>query len=246
VNLSMPKSFPQKEFQEFAKFAGKLFPKIFSDENLSDPLQKHMHFQRAWLAVCYRYRACSEYNASFKTILAGTNDLWREWGADEELNYKIEQCLYYFFVSGLSVFESLGFCLYFVGGMMDPNKFPMSDPRKITLKSTVSAFEATSPGSPISRNLRSLLKNSTFKQIEDIRNILAHRITGRRNVRSYGNTDSDGVYTQIREEIWHIPGSDKEFIFDEDLIQRYLDEITGLLKLLISAAMKFVKAAKND
>jgi len=246
MKLLMPQTFPKEIFQEFAETAGNFFPEILSDDNLSDTFQKREHFQRAWLAVCYRYRACSEHNESFKIILANTSDLWREWGADEEQNYKLEQCLYHFFMSGLSVFESLGFCLYFVAGMIDPQKFPyVSDPRKITLKTMVSALEAGFPDSAITKNFRDLLNNATFTQVDDIRNILAHRLTGRRNVHSYGNTDSDGVYAQTRKEIWHIQGSDKELLFDEGLIQRYFDEITELLTGLISAALEFVKAARR-
>jgi hypothetical protein len=78
------------------KLASSFFPEVLS-ENFGDPSEKHEHFQRAWLAVCYRYRACSEYNAAFKTLLTNASDLWREWTADEEQNYEVEQCLYHFF-----------------------------------------------------------------------------------------------------------------------------------------------------
>jgi hypothetical protein len=234
--------FPQDLFQEFAKYAGNLFPEILSDKNQNDPLQRRDHFQRAWLAVCYRYHACFEHNVAFKAMLADTSDLWREWGADEEQNYRVEQCLYHFFVNGLSVFESLGFCLYFVAAMIDPNSFPyVNDPRKITLKNTVSALETHFPGSAVARNFRELLNDATFTQVDDIRNILVHRLTGRRHIRSYDNADLSGEYAHRREEFWHLPGSDKELVFDEGLIQRYFDEITRLLTALIQAALEFVK-----
>lgn len=251
MNLSMPSTFPHDIFQEFAKFAGNFFPDILSDENLCDPFQKRQHFERALLAVCYRYRACSEYNIAFKALFSNTSDLWREWGADEEQNYKVEQCLYHFFMNGLSVFESLGFCLYFVGSMIDPKHFPeVSSPRRIKLETTVSKFEAGFPNALITNNLRELLKNSMFTEIRAIRNILAHRLSGRRNIRSYGNIDSDGTYTHTRKEVWHIPVSNeelvfKELVFDEELIQRYFDEVTRLLTTLISASLEFVKSQKR-
>ena len=53
MNLSMPPTFFQDVFQEFARFAGNLFPEIFSDGNLRDPFQKRELFQSAWLAVYY-------------------------------------------------------------------------------------------------------------------------------------------------------------------------------------------------
>ncbi len=246
MSLSMPQTFPECEFQEFAKYAGNFFPEILSEKNLSDPYQKREHFQRALLAICHRYRVCSEQNAAFKAIIDDAGDLWREWGADEEQNYKVEQCLYYFFLSGLSVFESLGFCLYFVAAMIEPIKFPhVMDPRKITLKATVSAFETSFPSGKITGDLKELLSNVTFKEIEDIRNILSHRLTGRRYIQSCGNTDPNGVYTHSRKEFWHLPGSDRELIFDEGLIQRFFDEMTRLLTGLIQAALEFVKTANK-
>jgi hypothetical protein len=246
MNLSMPPTFPLSVFHEFAKFAGSFFPGILSDENLRDPFQKREHFQRAWWAVCYRYRACSEHNTAFNTLLTNTSDLWREWAADEEQNYEVEQCLYHFFMSGLSVFESLGFCLYFVAGMIDSKHFHfLSDPRKIKLKTTISAFEIAFPDATITRKLRELFSDPVFKEIDEIRNILAHRLTGRRHIRNYGSTDPGGVHTQTREEFWHIPGSGKELVFDEGLIQRYFDEITRLLTTLISASLEFAKALRK-
>lgn len=139
MNFAMSPTFPQSTFQEFGKLASSLFPPILSDENLNDPCQKLLHFQRAWLAVRYRQRACSEQNEAFKLLFtdAMASDLWREWSEGEEHHYELEQCLYNFFMDALSVFESLGFCQYFVGAMIDPKNFPnVSNPKYITLKVT--------------------------------------------------------------------------------------------------------------
>lgn len=248
MNFSMPSTFPQDSFQEFGELASKFFPSILSDENLEDSFQKLWHFQRAWLAVRYRYRACSEHNEAFKTLFvnARASDLWREWSEGEEHHYKLEQCLYHFFMNALSIFESLGFCLYFVGGMVGPKHFAnVCNPKHITLKATRSAFEVAFPYASITNHLRQLLKYPEFSKIELIRNILAHRLSGRRNVRSPGIIDSDGTYTQTREEIWHIPGLNEELVFDEELIQHHFNEVTRLLTMLISASLDFVKEKKT-
>lgn len=243
MNFSMPSTFPQDTFQEFRKLASK----FFSDENLCDPFQKQRHFELAWFAVRYRYRACSEHNEAFKALLDNATDLWREWGADEEQNYRLEQCLYHFFMNCLSVFDSLVFCLYFVGGMVDPKHFAhVSNPKSITLKTTTTAFMAAFPHASINNHLRELSKDSEFSKIEATRNILAHRLTGRRNVHSCGTTDSGGTYTQTREEIWYIPGSNEELAFDENLIQRHFEEVTRLLTTLISASLEFVQSEKRE
>jgi hypothetical protein len=243
MNFSMPPTFPQDIFQEFGRRASELFPAILTDEDLDDPLQKRMHFERAWSAVRFRYRACSEYNEAFKALLVNGSDLWRAWSADEEQNYKMEQILYQFYMSALSVFDSLGFCLYFIGGMVSSKHFPnVRNPEHITLRATISAFTAAFPHASISNYLAGM-KDTEFSKIKKIRNILSHRLIGRRTIRENGSTHSDGTYTHTREEAWYIPGSDEKLIFDEELIQRPFDEATRLLITLISASLEFVESA---
>jgi len=247
VTFSIPSTFPYDAFQEFGKLASNLFPAVLSDENLDDPFQRQQHFERAWLAVRYRYRASSEQNEAFKALIENNTDLCREWVADEEQNYKQEQCLYHFFMNCLSVFDSLAFCLYFIGAMIDPKHFShVSEPKNITLKTTINAFASAFPNAPITNHLRKLSEDQEFKRIGTIRNILAHRLTGRRNVHSSGTTHADGTYTQTREEIWYIPGSNEKLEFSEKLIQQHLEEATRLLTTLISVSLEFVKSEKRE
>ena len=84
-----------------------------TDEDLNDSFQRLRHFHRAWEAVRYRYRIRAECNAEFKARQR-ERALWRVASTDEEQNYKLERCIYLFFMSGLSAFESFGFCLYFL------------------------------------------------------------------------------------------------------------------------------------
>src|SRR5438270_8513013 len=115
MDIVMPPAFPENDFRAFFTAAARFFPELLSSENLSDPLERRRHFELSWQAVRYRYRICAECNDEFKSLLSKASEHWREWGADEELNYNLERCIYIFFVSGLSVFESFGFCLYFLG-----------------------------------------------------------------------------------------------------------------------------------
>jgi len=57
-------------------------------------------------AVRYRYRLCTECSEEFKALLANPSETWQAGWGDEELMYKLERCIYVFFMSGLSVFES--------------------------------------------------------------------------------------------------------------------------------------------
>ena len=244
----MPPAFPRTEFQEFGKLASTFFPPALSDGDPDDPLQRRLHFQGAWLAVCYRYRACAEQSATFTTLFnkAMASDLWREWSEGEDHNYELEQCLYGFFMNALSVLESLGFCLYFVGAMIDSKNFHnVNRPRCITLKTTHAAFGSAFPNASATVWLTEMFEDPAFIRIDTIRNLLAHRLTGRRNIRSSAAIHPDGTYTQSREELWYIPGLSEEIVFDEKLVQRHFDDVTRLLTAFISASLKFVKSGQR-
>jgi hypothetical protein len=75
MNLRMPAPFPRERFQEFGRRAAAWFPEMLSTEDLDDRSQKGRHFERAWLAVAYRYRSCAEYNEEFKELLRGASTM---------------------------------------------------------------------------------------------------------------------------------------------------------------------------
>jgi hypothetical protein len=232
MDFVMPTTFPEAEFRAFGLSADSFFPHLMSDKNLFDPLERRRHFDWSWQAVRYRFRICTECNDQFKALLANPSESWRAGWGDEELTYKIERCIYIFFMSSLSVLESFGFCLYFLGAALRPSDFPHFDkPKKITLEATSKAFMTAYPKASITKRLAELLQEPEFTWIERLRNILAHRVSGRRSVRG-------------EEDTWHIPGSPKKLTFDEQMIQRELDEITSMLTVLTTAAREFAEVHK--
>lgn len=240
--LQMPPGFPTTPFLKFGALAGALFEPALSDAALWDPWERDRHFDRAWRAVRYRYRTCSDCNDEFRALLAGSSALWREWSEDEETNYKLERTIYGFFTSGLSVFESLAFALYFVGGMLRPDMFQhIGTPRRISLATTAKAFTAAFPHALIAQRLATLPHATAFTDIDEVRNILAHRLSGMRNIRHTGTTHADGSYEYERQELWHVPGRTARLTFDADMLQRHLDGIASLLTALIEAALEFVE-----
>lgn len=114
-----------EEFRAFGLATGPFFPKAISDENLNDPLRRRLNFDWAWQAVRYRYRGASKANEEFKALLADPPEQWAAGWGDEEFAYKLERCIYTFFVSGLSVFDSFAYCLHFLGHSIAPVSFPM-------------------------------------------------------------------------------------------------------------------------
>lgn len=212
-------------------------------KNLSDPLEKRRQFERSWQAVRYRYRSCAECQVEFKALLDNASEAWWATGlGDEELTYKLERFICLFFTSGLSVFDSFAFCLYFLGHAIQPGTFPdVANPRNITRKATSKGFNAAFPRAAITGLLAGLSQDAGFSIIDEVRNLLGHRLSGRRSVRGKITIKPDGTHTQTHEETWHIPGLSQKLEFDEDMLQRLLDEITRLLTTLASAAREFAE-----
>jgi len=246
MNFTMPLTFPDSEFRAFGIAAGNFFPGLLSDEVLYDPQEKRRHFDLAWQAVRYRYRICSECNDEFRALLDNPSDAWQSGWGDEELTYKLERCIYVFFMGGLSVFDSFALCLYFLGNTIQPPAFAdVANPRNITRSSTQKAMSAAFPQDAITGLLSALSQDTRFSTIDTLRNLLAHRISGRRSVRSSGTLNKDGTYTtDFHEETWHIPGTPGKLLFDKDMLQRHLADITDLLCSLATAARTFAESHK--
>jgi hypothetical protein len=249
MSLEMPPSFPRSNFQRFGEYAVEFLPKPLSDEWLSDELQRRQQFDRAFEGVLYRYRSCSEANDEFVTLVRGADETWGENGADRELAYRLDRSLYAFYTNGLSIFESFGFCLYIIGSALRGQGFPYASlPRKINLRETKTALAKTFSPALIADRLQSLLTSDEFKRLEEIRNILAHRVSGMTTAQysstvEYNNPidwKSVGNYSiYTKEEFWYLPGTNKQR-FDQDLTQRTLDWITSILVGLIDSAVDFL------
>jgi hypothetical protein len=243
MDIVMPPAFPETEFRAFGLASSKFFPALLSDEALFDPQEKRRQFDWSWQAVRYRYRSCAECNDDFKVLLSNPSEEWKAGWGDEELTYKLERCIYIFFMSGLSVFDSFAFCLYFLGHAIQPGTFPeVAKPRNITRTATSKAFSAAFPQAAITRLLASLSRDVGFSVVEDVRNLVGHRICGRRTVRGLSTLHADGkVTTDLHEETWYIPGAAEKLGFDEEMLQTQLNNITPLLTSLAAAAHDFAE-----
>jgi hypothetical protein len=244
MDITMPASFPEDEFRAFGIAASHFFPDLISDEALLDPLEKRRHFDWSWAAVRYRYRSCAECNDEFRQLLDNPSEMWQAGWGDEEMSYRLERCIYIFFMSALSIFDSFAFGLHFMGNAIQPAAFPdVASPRNITRGVTQKAMQAAFPNDALTSLLGSLASDARFKAVDQIRNLLGHRISGRRSVRSSSTLNKDGSYsTDFHEETWHIPGAAGKLVFDRDLLQRHLDDVTALLSLLAGAARAFAES----
>jgi hypothetical protein len=241
MDISMPPDFPTTDFRAFAIAAQGFFPKLLSDEDLNDP-QELRHFPWTGQAVRYRYRLCYDSSEEFSALLINPNEAWSKISIDEELSYRLERCIYVFFISGVSIFDSLTFCLYFFGNALRPANFRYVDePKKTTLKATTSAFASSFGQANITERLRELSEQPEFTALEQWRNILAHRLAGRRSMRSSRTVLRDGTDESTRDERWYMPGPDQKLTFSEEMLRRQLQAITTLLVPLTSASRQFAE-----
>lgn len=240
----MPPSFPMDGYRAFGLATRSLFPKTLSDEDLNDPLHRRTHFDWAWQAVRYRYRSAAECSEEFQALLANPSEMWQAGWGDEELTYKLERSIYTFFMNGLSVFDSFAYALYFLGHAVQPAAFfDVAKLRNITRKATCKAFGAAFPQEPITKLLARLSSDAKFGAIDELRNILGHRLSGRHSVRSSGTMNRDGTFTtDFHEETWHIPGAAVSLTFGPEMLQRVLDDVADLVKALTAAALQFAES----
>lgn len=240
-DISLPESFPSEEFRAFGVAAKKWFHPILSDEDLADEAQRRLHFDWSWQAVRYRYRSCAESNEEFKQLFANPSDMWTAGWGDEELNYKFERCIYQFFTAAVSIFDSFAFCLYYLGNGLRPDVFPkVEKPRGIRWTETMKGWKTAFPDGKLTDLLVAMPQDPRYATVDLVRNIVGHRVSGRRNVRASSTIHADGTTTEWREETWYLPGTTEKMVFDEDMLQRWLDGIALVLSSLISAAREFI------
>lgn len=240
IDISMPAEFPMRTFRLFGIAASRFFPAIGSREWLLDQ-SSTTHFKWSWQAVRYRFRTCSECANEFRALVGSASEDWLKGNEqNEELTYRVERCIYNFFANALSVFESFGFCLYFLGSEIRPPDFPsVKNPRQITLKATVEKYKHVFPQATISKLMADLLTSREFCRVEVIRNVLAHRLSGRKSVRSWTTVRKDKIVKSRTEITWHIPGSSETLNFSEEMLHIEFRGLTRRLRPLIANARSF-------
>ena len=99
------------------------------------------------------------------------------------------------------------------------------------------------PNDAITGLLSGLSQDTRFSTIDAFRNLLAHRLSGRRSVRSSGTLNKDGTHTtDFHEETWHIPGATGKLVFGTDMLERQLADVTDIVSALATAARTFAES----
>jgi hypothetical protein len=166
----IPSDFPRSIFNAVIERVLKGNDQKFHSPHIDD-------FHDAWFAVGYRFFTCTEHDREFTASInrAGIDPPRLE-------HYIQERELFGFFISGLASLESFAYSCYALGAILDVNNFSTSNPRSITLKSTIDRFLRYYPGGSLTLRLDQLRNETEFKDWSDTRNILAHRLLPPRQI----------------------------------------------------------------
>jgi hypothetical protein len=113
VGMKTPEFFPKEPYESIHERM------VSKKDEEKEPWKQ---FAWAWNAVVYRFESCNEYNKAF------TNSVKKYGNSPEQPEkYKQEKYLFNFFVTGLSIIESLLYGLYMISHFIKPNSFPVSE-----------------------------------------------------------------------------------------------------------------------
>jgi hypothetical protein len=93
--------------------------------------------------------------------------------------YRQDHDLFGFVVSSLSAIECVYFAAYCIGSLLKPTDFPLSRPASLKFypQDVSKRFQLAFPGDMLTDAMRAVLGDPEYKQLRDLRNVLAHRGT---------------------------------------------------------------------
>jgi hypothetical protein len=157
-DIVMPPAFPSTEFRAFLQAASQFFPAPLSDKVLDDPQEKRKR-SGTLIGRGTRYATATAVAPSVKANSGRCSPMRVKHGGpdgvNEEFTYKLERCIYLFFMGALSVSDSFAFCRYFLGHAIQPGAFPQRGQKR----QAAAPFTAPGTFAAASRKAEILLKN---------------------------------------------------------------------------------------
>jgi hypothetical protein len=181
IGLNMPGDFPKAEYESLHKHVITRNGKSKIDGTVLD------QFRGGWNAVAYRFRAMAEHDDSFVKAIkeaAGNQTM--------ENRYVQERELFGFFVTGLSVIESIGYATFAISSIISAADFSMQTDRQkraVTPEALASKLTSFCPHESISNTWNGFLQKAEFTEWKKIRNTLAHRTSPPRLVTNSASID---------------------------------------------------------
>ena len=162
-------------------------------------------FSLGWNGLAYRYRAMVEYDEQFTTSV-------KEFGNSPpfEERYKQGKALFSFFVNAVSIIDCFFFSAYCIASILKPDEFPLSKSKDLKFypEDVKRDFATRFPKDNLSIALGLCLDESTYKEINSIRNVLTHR--GMPPRRFYRGGERNGMATMPT----NLPAPSDQWQFD--------------------------------
>lgn len=182
----------------------------------------------AWNAVGYRFWAAAEDDETFRGLIAANS-------ADR---YSEERALFGFFVNACATIESAAYGLFALGAMAVPARFPLTTPddhRRVSLVGTAARYGTAFGDEPVTRALSDTVRDAEWRDVADIRNVLAHRAAPPRD---HWRGGPDDGRTDWRLALHGLTS----LTFADEPTARYRAVMAGHLADLLAGAEEFIQA----
>jgi hypothetical protein len=135
----------------------------------TDAQQRWTNFAGGSNAALWRFWGCAQHDETLQQLFAVSSG-----GANRHIE---ERELFNFFTNGTSSMECACFALHMLGGMAQPNEFPVGRAavRKISPHTVKADFDRAFPSEPITSHLSSSLASASYLDWRDKRRVLFHR-----------------------------------------------------------------------
>lgn len=190
-------------------------------------------FGLGWDGLAYRYQALVDYDDEFTTSVKISN------APPPEERYKQSKVLFGFFVNALSTIECFFYSAHCMASILNPGAFPIlrSKDLRFRLEEVKTKFNTNFPGDCLSIKMRLCLDEPTYKEMKDMRDVLAHR--GMPPRAFYVGGDRNGMATMPKN--FRDPSDQWQFDLpvDEQTTASHRKWLCDALKELIIAADDF-------
>ena len=182
-----------------------------------------------WHAVAYRLLSCTNNSKVFSRSIVEDGD-----APPYPARYTQDQCLFDFFINGVSAIESFCYTLHCIAFLLDNERsLSMDDKtiRYITPVTVLKHFSKMFQQDQLTVSLKKAVNASTFKEWKRIRNILIHRgMPGRKIFRSVSSPNQKPTKWQIGIEL-NMETTSERLIWLKDSLNAMFSNLLNFIEI---------------
>lgn len=192
VGIEMPADFPVARYDEVYYLVDR--------KRQTSPPETWGQYRDAWKALSFHFLSCASHDEAYTASVNKHGD-----GPPHPERYVQEHHLFGFFYTGLAALEAFHYGLFAMGALVKPLEFPMVTPgnrRAVIPEKTFETFSTFFPAEPLPLKLGALKDDQEWKNWNDTRNVLSHRmIPGRAYLLSTAESGPGGARWLIENGI---------------------------------------------